>query len=268
MQIPLNNDDFLPVAISAAQAGAEVSMKHFGRDLDYATKHNPSQIVSVADTESEKAIIKIIAEAFPHHGILAEEGTSTNPDSPYLWSVDPIDGTLAYAHHLPYWCTSISLLKNLEPLVAVVLMPTGLFGQKLLFSAVKGNGAYCNDKQIHVSDIKQLKHTFLHWNYSPEDFPSSAQAIMHKLAPLIIYANTPPSVAVTLALIANSNLSAYAHTDLEHWDMAAGVLLVEEAGGMCTTLKGKPINWEPSSKFNLLASNKHLHSQLLDAINN
>ncbi|HKE44766.1 MAG TPA: inositol monophosphatase family protein [Steroidobacteraceae bacterium] len=249
--------DFLRVALQAAEAAAEIVKPLYQSNLEVRTKADKSP-VTVADVEAEKRIRALLEENFPEHGFYGEETGERNRDAEYLWIVDPIDGTKAFVREYPMFSTQIALMHRGEIIVGVSNAP--VYGE--LAYAEKGRGAWLNGKQVRVSDIGTI-----------EDASVSA-ANLKTLARGPLWAGLGSIVAradrirgygdfLQYHLLASGRIDAVIESDVSILDIAALAIIVEEAGGRFTDLKGKPVSLEISD---VLASNGRLHAPLLAAL--
>src|SRR5258707_9802507 len=149
-------NSFLDVAIETAREAGAILLAEFGRPVKISYK-GEVDIVTQADKRSEQAIVARLRTHFPKHSIVAEEGGGSESESPFRWHVDPLDGTTNFAHGYPCFAVSIGLEESGEPIVGVIYQPVS--GE--LFTAVKGEGAYLNQKKIHVSQIEKIAHNVL-----------------------------------------------------------------------------------------------------------
>ncbi len=215
-------------------------------------------LVTEADRASEALIIDRIRKEFPDHGVVAEEGGGYEGSSGYCWYIDPLDGTTNFAHSFPVFCVSMGLEKDGQMVAGVVYDPT----RKELFSAEKGAGAKLNGRPIQVSAIAGLSEALV-----ATGFPSRKR---HENPNIHLYhqfnMNThgvrrPGSAALDLAYVAAGRLDAFWEFHLHSWDIAAGKLLVQEAGGVVTQYNGKPHGLDSGS---IAAANRELQPQLLE----
>jgi myo-inositol-1(or 4)-monophosphatase len=225
------------------------------------TKGEATNLVTEVDTASERFITQKLKEGFSEHGILAEEGGGILREGPFLWYVDPLDGTTNYTHDYPFFCVSLALYREGRPLLAVILDPV----RDEMFSALSGFGSFLNGRHIEVSFVKSIDKSLLTTGFSydirhhPENnlnyfkhFLFRAQAIRRD-----------GSAALNLCYVACGRFDGMWEMRLKPWDMAAGRLIVEEGGGKVTTMQGD--TFEPKSD-SILASNGHLHDQLLQGM--
>lgn len=246
----------------AMTAAGEVLMKHYGTIREFDRKSD-IDLVTVADKEAEAVIMDIIRGAHPGHEILAEEsglGKGTGTDG-YRWLVDPVDGTTNYAHGLPFFSVSIGVEKDGEMVVAGVFNPHS----DEIFLAEKGGGATLNGKKIVVSEIDTLRNALLISGF-PYD---RRERIHHYLKAWEIAIGRAQGVlrmgsaALELCFVACGRAEAYWEENLSPWDLGAGFLILEEAGGRVTNFDGERFN--PYMK-QILASNGRVHEECLELL--
>jgi myo-inositol-1(or 4)-monophosphatase len=248
--------------IAAAKAGGEVLLRHFRRlepgDVAEKTTFDP---VSVADRESETVIRTLLARACPTHGFLGEEGGISGLDGGLTWIVDPLDGTLNYVQGLPHWCVSVALWDAQGALVGCVYDPL----KQDLFVAERGQGAQWNGHPMRVSGHAGLDGAFLATGFSwqlGDRWPAFNQALC------AVYPRTKGirrlgAGALDMAYTACGLYDGYFEHNLKKWDMAAGVLLIQEAGGVLSDWAGGDGWWESGS---LVAGNPKVQPELSAAI--
>ena len=253
-----NLQTFLEIATEAALAGGAILQAYTGKLVDIQDKGRPGDLVTEADKASEAAILEIIQRHFPDHAILAEEsGRITENTSEFLWAIDPLDGTTNYAHQYPFYSTSIGLLINGVPSVGVVFDP---FRQEL-FRAATGLGATRNRQSIRVSETAELSRSLLvtGFAYDRHETPDNNYAEFCHLTHLTQGVRRGGSAAIDLAYVACGRLDGYWERGLSVWDLAAGVVIVEEAGGKVTAYDEGAFAIESGR---ILATNGHLHNAL------
>src|SRR5690606_33204518 len=213
------------------------------------------------DLASQQVIRDLLLTTFPDHGFLGEEGAAATEHRPLRWIVDPLDGTTNYAHGLPQFCVSVALENEGRLLAGTVYDPVS----DECFTAAAGQGAVLNKKPIRVSQVTQLSAALVAVSFPPRvprgspliaDFVEvvhEAQAVRRM-----------GSSALNLAYLAAGRLDAYWATDTKIWDVAAGWLLVQEAGGVVTNLRGEPCSLE-RPQF-VAAGTSHLHAQMLSTL--
>ncbi len=222
-----------------------------------------NNLVSFVDKQAEKRFVESLSQLLPESGFLAEEGTSNKKGSQYNWIIDPLDGTTNFIHNVPAYCTSVALLDNHELVIGVIYNPIS----EECFSAVKGKGSFLNGSQIQVSSKNQLSNSLLATGFPYDDFERQEEYME-----LLKYftQNTRGlrrlgSAAIDLAFVACGRFDAFYEYGLNPWDIAAGLLIVEEAGGKVTDFKG-----DKNALFgtDILASNSSLHSSMQNSIAN
>ncbi len=249
----------LEVAVAAAQAGSEVLLRTFGSDDLQVEQKARNDFVSRADRESESAIVDLILEAFPSHSILGEEGGVYAGSSGELeWVLDPLDGTSNFLRGVPYFCISVACRRGPDTLVGVVLDP--LRGD--LFTAVAGEGSRRNGEAIHVRPAAGLKGAFLATGFPFKAHPA-LDAYLEVFREVFLEAQAIRrcgAAALDLAYTAAGIFDGFFEFRLAPWDLAAGCLLVQEAGGVATDLDGGS---EYLSSGNVLAGAPGVHRDLL-----
>lgn len=249
------------VAILAAQQAGEVLKKAFGSSYSSTSKEGRHNIVTEYDQKVEDMIIKFIRKQFPSHGFLGEEGGSTGDTSKGIqWMIDPIDGTVNFAHTIPFFSVSIAACFQGHPLSGVVFNPM----TNELFVAEKGLGAYLNGASLKVSKTALLPDAILATGFPYNSYENPLGCIDHfiKFAKLGIPIRRLGSAALDLAYVAAGRFDGFWEISLQPWDIAAGKLLVEEAGGLVTNYQKEEIT--VFGETTLIASNNLLHDQMLN----
>jgi myo-inositol-1(or 4)-monophosphatase len=248
--------NFLDVAIDAAHEAGAILRTEYGRPKEISYK-GEVDIVTESDRRSEALIVARLRAEFPDHAIIAEEGgTGAAAGAKYTWHVDPLDGTTNFAHGYPCFAVSVGLLEEGEPLVAAVMNPTS----DELFTAVRGEGAYLNQKRIHVSPIEKLAESLVCTGFPPKHRRSSANMSYYWEFTLRSHGvRRDGSAALDLCSVACGRFEAFWEFGLNSWDTAAGMLLVTEAGGMVTDLAGRP--YRPGDN-EMLATNGCIHAEM------
>ena len=250
-------NSFLEVAVEAAREAGDILLAEFARPVKISYK-GEVDIVTQADRRSEQAIVSRLRAHFPKHAIVAEEGGGAESDSPFRWHVDPLDGTTNFAHGYPCFAVSIGLRGIGKELICpgVIYQPVS----RELFTAVKGEGAYLNQKKIQVSHIEKLATSLL-----ATGFPSvkrSQNPNIHYYWDFTLRSHgvrRDGSAALDLAAVACGRFEGFWEFGLHSWDTAAGVLLVREAGGTVTQFDGRPYRLGDRE---LLASNGRVHAEM------
>ena len=229
--------NYLEAAVEIAQEAGKILMEGFSRPLDIRYKGDEVDIVTQADKRSEQFIVARINEYFPGHAITAEEGTRQDTASEFRWHVDPLDGTTNFAHHYPCFCVSIALAQGDALLAAVVFNPY----YNELYTAARGEGASFNGKKIAVSKAATLSTSLL-----CTGFPTRNR----KLSPNLQYygeftqrshgVRRDGSAALDLACVASGRFDGFWEFGLNKWDVAAGILLIEESGDKVSDFEGQP----------------------------
>lgn len=249
--------------IDAAKAGAAEILRFFNRDFVISNKEGVNNLVTEADHASEKAILSVIKTAFPGHQILAEETGAIKQDSEYKWIIDPIDGTVNFAHGIPLNCVSIGIEHNGEIIMAAVYNPH----INEFYFAEKGKGATLNDKPIRVSAQTQTIKACLvtGFPYTYINMPNGPLEIFERFIRKGVPVRRLGSAAIDLCWVAAGRFDGFYEHKLEPWDSAAGYLIVEEAGGKVTDLEGNKFS---VYQHRVLATNGRIHDEMLAVINN
>lgn len=252
-----NHQHYLDLAVRAAQAGGQILMDYLGNLQNVRTKSATGDLVTEADEASELAILKILRAEVPEHGILAEESGLSSRDSDYLWAIDPLDGTLNYAHQVPFFCVSIGLLFQGQPVLGVVYAPR----LQELFTGLPGHGAFLNQQPIHVSEVQTLKQAFLAtgFPYRRAELEDNNYREFMAFANLTQDIRRPGSAALDLSYVACGRFDGFWERHLNSWDVAAGAALVLAAGGQVSAYNGQDL--DPYSG-EILVSNGHLQKKM------
>lgn len=250
----LREDYIYPVQELAREAGS-LLMSFFGKvSIEYK---GDADLVTKADRASEQIIVERIRKQWPDHDLVGEEGSRRETGSDFRWYIDPLDGTTNFAHGFPVFCVSIALEHKGQRIAGVVYDPS----RDEMFAAAKGIGSWLNDQPIHVSSIKHLKESLV-----ATGFPSHKR---HKNPNIHFYhqitlrshgVRRAGSAALDLCYLASGRYDAYWEFNLNPWDTAAGVLIVEEAGGKVTNFSGGTFHIDSRE---VLGSNSLLHEELI-----
>jgi myo-inositol-1(or 4)-monophosphatase len=255
---PSELHNFLDIASEAALAAGAVLQDYWGKLEDIQEKGRPGDLVTEADKAAEAAILQVFERHLPDHGILAEEsGRLGNADSPYQWAIDPLDGTTNYAHQYPFSAASIGLLIEGVPHVGAIFDPF----HNDLFRAATGLGATRNRHAIAVSKTNRLENSLLvtGFAYDRRETSDNNYAEFCHLTHRTQGVRRGGAASLDLAYVACGRLDGYWERGLSPWDLAAGVVLVREAGGQVTAYDESPLDL---STGRILATNGHLHSSL------
>ena len=226
----------LNIAVSAARkAGSFISRALERVDTLQVDSKGYNDFVSEVDRRAEQEIIQIIHKAYPHHAILAEE-SGEHGDNDAVWIIDPLDGTTNFLHGFPQFAVSIALRHNGRMEVGVIYDPM----RDELFTAVRGSGAQLNDRRIRVSKAKGLDGTLIGTGFPFRDqtYIDAYLGMFKTLLPRAAGIRRAGSAALDLAYVAAGRLDGFWEIGLKPWDMAAGILLIQEAGGVVGDLRG------------------------------
>ena len=256
-------EKYLEIAMTAAKKAGKIIKKNFHKkkDVSYKGKIN---LVTDIDKKAEEAIIQIIKKSYPDHNILTEESEhSYNPDQEFCWVIDPLDGTTNYIHEFPFVSVSIALQKNQESILGIVYNP--IF-EELFYSEI-GKGSFRNGIKISVSKTSDMDKAFLATGF-PYDMYNEKRNNIRNLTKVIRGCRgirRAGSAAIDLCYVASGIFDGFWELELMPWDTAAGLLIVEQAGGIVTKLNG--------TKFSIfdkdiVSTNGHIHNKLLNILNN
>ena len=252
----------LKVATEAALEAGKFLKYNVGKVKHIERKQGQqTNLVTEIDKQAEALIIKKIKQHYPGHDILAEESGSHKVASEYRWVIDPLDGTTNFTHSLPIFCVSIGVEVKGEVVAGAIYNPSA----DELFTAEKGGGAFLNGKKIHVSSNDSLINSLLVTGF-PYNVKENPNHVVEHFVNLLMEGQGVRrlgSAALDLAYVAAGRLDGYWEVFLNPWDKAAGLLLVQEAGGIVTDFKNNPGNiYEPAT----LATNGKIHEQMLGVL--
>lgn len=252
----------LNFAIETAREAGQILLEKFGRKINIAKKGD-IDLVTEADLASEKSIIERIKSYYPKHSILAEESGEAivkGGDSSWKWIIDPLDGTTNFAHGYPCWCVTLALEHDGEIVIGVTFDPT----RNELFAAEKSNGATLNNKPMRVSETEKLSEALIITGF-PYDFKQREDFAKHLTQFLLKSRGVrrDGSAAIDMAYVACGRFDGFWEEGLNPWDVAAGVLLIEESGGR--------VSYYDDSKFSIYkppicADNGLIHSEMLEIL--
>jgi myo-inositol-1(or 4)-monophosphatase len=248
--------------LSAVHAGAEEVQRYFNQSYKISNKEGINNLVTEADLASEKAILAVIKKQFPEHQVLAEESGQLIQDSVYKWIIDPIDGTVNFAHGIPLNCVSIGIEHNGEIIMGAVYNPH----MNEFFFAEKGKGATLNDKPIRVSSETETVKACLvtGFPYTYINMPNGPLEIFERFIRKGVPVRRLGSAAIDLCWVAAGRFDGFYEHKLEPWDSAAGCLIVEEAGGKVTDFEGNKFS---VYQHRVLATNGKIHEEMIRVIN-
>jgi myo-inositol-1(or 4)-monophosphatase len=251
------------VAAAAARAGgAAVLARLRGGDLKIDYKDARANLVTVADTESQRAVSAVIRESYPSHTVVGEEGTSGDPDADHVWFVDPLDGTTNFSRGLPFFCVSVALREFGRTVAGAVYDPV----HDELFAASAGGGATLNGSPLRASAVARLDRALVvaqAQTVVPAEIRDYAN-LVERLMSVAGGVRSLGSPALTLCAIAAGRLDAYCEYTMDAWDIMAGQLILREAGGTLTLFDGRP--HESTDRADVIASNGHIHAELINAL--
>jgi myo-inositol-1(or 4)-monophosphatase len=252
----VTHSTYLTTAIQAAQAASKLHQFYAGSDLGISTKSTDIDLVTVVDKLCEEKIREIILATHPNHVVLGEEGGQSQGNASHRWIVDPLDGTVNYAHGFPFYSVSIAL--EIDGVIAVgVVMDS-------VRSATRGGGAFCNGKQISVSSEANLKKCLLATGFPYEEAGLKKNLeVFARVHQKVRAIRRPGSAALDLCYVACGRIDGFWELKLNAWDVAAGMLIVQEAGGTVTGINGEPYLLDDKV---VVASNGHVHGKLLAAL--
>ena len=238
----------LNVMIKASEKASKILIRDFGEiEKLQVSKKGPSDFVTNSDLKAEKIIIEELKKARPNYSIVSEEnGIENNKDTNNTWIIDPIDGTINFLHGIPHFAISIALKSNNEIVSGLIFDPI----KNEMFFAEKENGAFFNNHRIRVSKKNELNNCLF----------ATGEKIMHELD--LSYRKSG-SAALDMAYVAAGRYDGYFQNDLNLWDIAAGIVLVKEAGGVLNE-----INLSVNKNIKIIASSADINSKLLEKLGN
>ena len=248
------------VAMRAARAAGRIHLKRLSR-INIVRKSNSIDLVTEADRESEAAIIDVIHRAFPTHAVLAEESGASTHKSDHLWIIDPLDGTTNFAHGFPQFCVSIAYQHRGHTQFGVIYDAL----KKESFTARLGRGAKLNGKPIHVSTTDSLSASLLATGF-PYDRRERRRYYLCFWEAMMMHCQgvrRTGAAALDMAYVACSRTDGFWEFGLKAWDVAAGALIVEEAGGRVSNMDGSRLEIHGGK---LLATNRRLHPQMITVL--
>jgi myo-inositol-1(or 4)-monophosphatase len=269
----IGGKSFTAVAVNSASKAGEWIKSKLGSITQLDTKYSMHDLVTEVDKGSERMIRNLIATHFPDHSFLGEEGVEPGPeasvkalqqvsDAEYLWIVDPVDGTTNYVHGFPFFSVSIALAHRGEVIVGVVYDPM----RDELFVAERGKGAYVHGRRMQVAEETSLSRSLIATGFPADHLvalPANLKEIQ-AIAPKVRNLRVAGSAALHLAYVAAGRLSGFWEHNLSSWDIAAGSLLVQEAGGRVSDLSGDSYHL---GVRNVCATNGAIHNELVAELN-
>ncbi len=248
--------DFVPAMQEIAREAGVLLMDYFRQRVKVEYKGDVD-LVTVADRKSEALILERIRSRWPSHDVLGEEGARIETGSDYKWYIDPLDGTTNFAHGFPVFCISMALEYKGKRIAGVVYDPT----RPEMFAAEQGSGTYLNDHRVQVSPISDLSESLVATGFPSHKRHQNPNIFFYHQITLRTHGvRRAGSAALDLASVAAGRFDGFWEFNLNPWDTAAGVLLVEEAGGRVTDFQGGPFQ---IASRETLASNGRVHEALL-----
>ncbi|HEX7119088.1 MAG TPA: inositol monophosphatase family protein [Longimicrobiales bacterium] len=264
--------DLLDTAVAAARAAVDVHRRHLGRvRVEDWSEKGVADFVTHVDREAEERILALVNGRFPEHAVLAEEGATAVAAAPagspaaaapaeaeWLWIVDPLDGTTNFLHGYPMYSVSVAVLHRGAPVAGAVV--SGATGEE--WTAMRGGGAFRDGRRIRVSDIERLKLALIGTGFPFKTVHELPRYLRHLDGVLRNTAGVRRggSAALDLCHLASGHLDGFWELSLAPWDIAAGVLVVQEAGGIVTAVDGGPVDLRAGGS--VLAGNPRIHAAL------
>lgn len=256
----------LEVSVAAAREAGALLLAGFGQAKNIASKSSAVDWVTQFDTAAEELLGTRLRGAFPDHNFVGEEGLAAQGTLPYTWYIDPLDGTTNFAHDFPFFCVSLALWESDKPLMGVIYDPI----MDECFTAITGQGAHVTTvsgpRPLVVTTETSLIRSLLATGF-PYDVHSSSDDNLNYTATFTKAAQglrRAGSAALDMVYVAAGRLDGYWELKVHVWDVAAAIVILQEAGGRVTTLDGQPITL--ARQFNVVSSNGRIHQQMLDVI--
>jgi myo-inositol-1(or 4)-monophosphatase len=247
---------YLATGLDIAREAGALLTTYFERRVSFELK-GEHDLVTEADRASEKLVVERLRAHFPGHDIVAEEGGGRMSGAEYRWYVDPLDGTTNFAHSFPVYNVTLALERAGVLIAGVIYDPT----RDEMFAAERGGGATLNGEPIRVSNVRRLADTLLATGFPSRKRHANVNIhFYYQLAMLSHGVRRAGAAAIDLAYVAAGRLDGFWEFRLNPWDMAAGILIVEEAGGRCSDMLGHPATLDGP---HLLADNGHVHEEIL-----
>ena len=247
--------------IQISKEAGELIRNAFGKTHSVEFKTNELNLVTETDKVSEKLITDFIRKKYPSHGILAEEGSEANKSAEYLWVVDPLDGTSNFAHGLPIFAVSIGVQKNGDTIAGVVYDVM----RDVIYSATRRSGSFENGRRISVNKNSNLGHSMLVTGF-PYDIKENPDKASERFIAFLKQARAIRrlgSAAIDFCYVASGVFDGFWEVSLHPWDICAGKLIVEEAGGVVTDFDGNEIDIYTQR---ILATNRLVHQKMIDVM--
>lgn len=247
--------------IQISKEAGEIIRESFGKEIQFEYKSNEFNLVTETDKKAEESIMNFIRKKYPSHNILAEESGEIKGSGEYTWVIDPLDGTTNFKHRFPIFAVSIGVMRKDEIIAGVVYDVM----KDEIYSAEKSSGAFCNDDKIYANKNDNLSHALLvtGFPYDISENPHNALDIFVQLTKQARGIRRLGAASIDFCYVAKGVFDAFWEVHLHPWDICAGKIIVEEAGGIVTDFEGKPTNiFTPK----VLCSNKFLHRKMIEEI--
>ena len=254
----------LNIMIKASEKASKILIRDFGEiEKLQVSKKGPSDFVTNSDFKAEKLIIDELKKARPKYSIVSEEsGVENNKDKSNSWIIDPIDGTVNFLHGIPHFAISIALKSNNEIVSGLIFDPI----KNEMFFAEKGNGSFLNNSRIRVSNKKKIEDSLLVTG-GPKFKSKKKEKIFQEYVEISKIVNAPirkfGSAALDIANVACGRFDGYWQWELNYWDIAAGIIILKEAGGFIEFIESNEKN---SLKKNIIATNSKIHQELMGSL--
>ncbi|MBA7647211.1 Inositol-1-monophosphatase [subsurface metagenome] len=256
----MNTDKIIQAAREAALKAGRMLRENIGKSSEISYK-GTVDLVTNFDTQAQRMIFDHLSSCFPDHDYLAEEGLSQNKGAEFRWIIDPLDGTTNYAHHFPVFTVSIALERKGEVVLGLIYDPM----REEMFSAVKGEGAFLNGEGIRVSAVDDLNRSLLATGFPYDIRASKVNNITHfnNFLTRVQGIRRCGSAAMDLCYVASGRFDGFWELKLSPWDMAAGALIVQEAGGLISDFQNGEFTIYGAE---ILASNGLIHQQIVEVL--
>jgi len=252
------------LAREVAESAGALLLEIYRRDRFEVKGKGQNDLVTEADYAAESLVLARIREAFPEDTIIAEESGVMEKETGYTWVVDPLDGTVNFAHRLPEYAVSVGCLKDGRSWAGAVCLP--VLG--LLFHAEKGRGAFCNGEPIRISHPVGLSDTLLAMDFALRSYTSLSEhlRLYGRLLPLCMNIVKPESAVMSTAYVACGRFGAVLEQSLCIWDIAATAPILEEAGAAVTDAQGLPLAFDRILPYSVLAASPQIHGEILSVL--
>ncbi len=247
---------FLETSVEIAREAGALVAQHFARHVPYELK-GESDLVTAADRASERLVVERLRTHYSTHAIVAEEGGGVEGTSEYRWYVDPLDGTTNFAHSYPHYNVTLGLERAGEMIAGVIYDPS----RDEMFAAERGGGAFLNNHRIHASAVQRVADSLLSTGFPSRKRHENVNVHFYYQMALASHGiRRAGSAALDAAWVACGRLEAYWEFGLNPWDMAAGVIIVQEAGGRVSDMRGGPVK---IGGVHVLMDNGLIHAEML-----